>query len=295
MLKKIFVSMLLLVVFGAVAFSVYSPVQVREAQASGSEAVSLVSQAAPNAGGGQGFGQAAQNGTRPQAGTNAPQADLAASDLAALPVSELSDAEAAGLLYMLEEEKLAHDVYVTLNGLWSLTTFQNIAASEQTHENAIQALLDRYALTSPASSVAGVFTNPDLQALYDQLTLRGSQSLAEALKVGGAIEEIDIRDLQTRLAETDNADIQQVYNNLLNGSYHHLQAFASALSMQTGETYQPQYLSAEAYQAIASAQSGNGNGRQAGGSQGGGNGQQGGQGSGGQGGGKGYRGGQQQP
>jgi hypothetical protein len=39
-------------------------------------------------------------------------------------------------------------------------------------------------------------------------------------------------------------------NNLMNGSYNHLQAFVSTLKTQTGETYQPQYLSAEAYQAI---------------------------------------------
>lgn len=63
-----------------------------------------------------------------------------------------------------------------------------------------------------------MFTNPDLQALYNNLTARSSQSLAEALKVGAAIEEIDILDLESRLAQTDNTDIQQVYNNLLSGS-----------------------------------------------------------------------------
>ena len=47
--------------------------------------------------------------------------------------------------------------------------------------------------------------------------------------MGAAIEEIDILDLQERLAQTDNADIQQVFNNLLNGSYNHLRAFVSTL------------------------------------------------------------------
>ena len=81
--------------------------------------------------------------------------------------------------------------------------------------------------------------------------------------MGAAIEEIDILDLQERLSQIDNADIQQVFNNLLNGSYNHLQAFVSTLYTQTGETYQPQYLSTEDYQAILSASSGrggNGNG-----------------------------------
>jgi hypothetical protein len=176
---------------------------------------------------------------------------------------ELSEDESAVLLYMREEEKLAHDVYVTLFTQWSLPIFQNISQSEQIHTDAIKILLDRYGLTDPASSEIGAFTNPDLQILYNDLIARGSQSLAEALKVGAAIEEIDILDLQTHLAETDNADIQKVYNNLMNGSYNHLRAFVSTLNTQTGEIYQPQYLSTEAYETIINASmqtGGDGNG-----------------------------------
>lgn len=165
---------------------------------------------------------------------------------------ELSEEEAAGLLFMFEEEKLAHDVYLKLYEQWGAAIFQNIASSESTHMQAIQNMLERYDLVIPDASQVGVFTNTDLQALYTELVKRGSQSLAEALKVGGAIEEIDILDLQERLAQIDNADIQRVYNSLLRGSANHLNAFANALFNQTGETYQPQYMSPEAYQAIVS-------------------------------------------
>jgi hypothetical protein len=172
--------------------------------------------------------------------------------------------EAAALIYMREEEKLAHDVYVTLYQKWSLPVFQNISQSEQTHTEAVKTLLARYALPDPAQSAVGAFTDPELQALYDDLVTRGSQSQAEALRVGAAIEELDILDLQERLAQTDHADIQQVFTNLLEGSYHHLQAFVTTLSKQTGETYQPQYLSAEAYQAIIGSSTATGGGRGAG-------------------------------
>ena len=96
---------------------------------------------------------------------------------------------------------------------------------------------------------------------------QGSKSVADALKVGAAIEEIDIRDLQKRLAETDNADIERVYNSLLAGSENHLRAFVSNLKTQTGETYAPQYLSQTAYNAIvtASGSQGGGNGGRGGG------------------------------
>ena len=175
-----------------------------------------------------------------------------------IPVSDLSTDEAASLLYMREEEKLARDVYNTLYTVWGQPTFQNIAASEQQHMDQIKLLLDRYALTDPALA-PGQFTDPALQALYNQLVAQGSVSLADALKVGAAIEEIDILDLQTRVAQTDNADIQLVYNNLMNGSYNHLNAYTNVLTQQTGEVYQPQYLTAEAYQSIVTSAMGNGN------------------------------------
>ena len=39
----------------------------------------------------------------------------------------LSDAEAQGILYMREEEKVARDVYTALYETWGLTVFQAIA------------------------------------------------------------------------------------------------------------------------------------------------------------------------
>ncbi len=181
--------------------------------------------------------------------------------LESLPApSEISESEADGLLFMREEEKLAHDIYSELYSLWGLPIFENIAISESAHMEAVKTLLDIYELEDPADDQPGVYTNPALQELYNELIARGSSSLAEALKVGAAIEEIDIQDLQTRLAQTDNLDIQQVYNNLLRGSENHLRAFVKTLETQTGEIYQPQYLSPDEYQAIT-RQSSTGGGR----------------------------------
>jgi hypothetical protein len=133
--------------------------------------------------------------------------------------------------------------------------------------DAILTLLDRYGLVDPAAGMGvGVFADPDLQALYDQLMVEGRQSLENALGVGATIEEIDILDLEGYLAQTDNSDIQQVYQNLKQGSENHLRAFVNALEAQ-GEDYQPQHLSQEAFDTIMSGSTGNSAGR---GSQGGG-------------------------
>ena len=119
---------------------------------------------------------------------------------------------------------------------------------------AVKTLVERYNLEDPAAGQdAGVFTNPTLQGLYDQLVEEGRRSLSSALRVGAAIEEIDILDLEERIAQTDRADIQTVYENLTKGSRNHLRAFVSTLEQQSGETYQPQYLSQAAYDEIVTA------------------------------------------
>ncbi|MGW8226925.1 MAG: DUF2202 domain-containing protein [Anaerolineales bacterium] len=171
-----------------------------------------------------------------------------------------SDQEA--LIFMREEEKLAKDVYLAMYEQWGLPIFLNISSSEQSHTEAIKSLLDGYNMADPASDELGVFTKPDLQVLYNDLVAQGSQSSADALRVGATIEEIDILDLQERLAQTENSDIQRVFNNLLQGSSNHLRAFTSTLSTQTGTTYQPQFMSTDDFQAIIDgANVGNGQGR----------------------------------
>lgn len=169
-----------------------------------------------------------------------------------LPIQTLSAAEQDSLIYMREEEKLAHDVYSYLNVLWgaSLPVFNNIAASEASHAEAIRTLLVRYSLPDPAATTAaGEFANTGLQTLYAGMVASGSVSLIEALRVGAAIEEVDIIDIQAALVHVDNRDIRLVYENLLKGSRNHLRAFVQAL-LQLGVVYTPQYLSPADYQAV---------------------------------------------
>jgi hypothetical protein len=287
MFKKIFVGLLLTILVAAAATGIYQYSQTASAQAGTTQpgtgtTANLTAQSS-----GQGYRGGQANTTEDLTGQNEiqPQAQSQAQlQEHVIPTGgELSSAEAADLVYMLEEEKLARDVYTALYSTWGLPVFQNIAASEQAHMDAVQSLVDGYGLEVPSLEVAGTFNNLDLQKLYTDLIARGSQSIAEAIQVGGAIEEIDILDLQKSLAETDNADIQQVFNNLLRGSENHLRAFANNLMTQTGETYAPQYMTAEQYQALVSA-AGNGNGAGGFGQQGGQGGQNGRGGRGGQGG-----------
>ena len=202
-------------------------------------------------GGGQ-HGQHGQGGQHGQMGAQVP----------AYAIGEITQAEADGLAFMREEEKLARDVYLTLYDAWGLRTFSNIASSEQTHTDAVKGLLEMYQVNDPVvDDTIGVFVNSDLQALYNDLIEKGNTSLVDALEVGAAIEEIDILDLIDYIEDTDETNLEWVYENLLAGSENHLRAFVKQYETQTGETYVPQYLTQEMFDAIMSASSGNGGGR----------------------------------
>lgn len=183
---------------------------------------------------------------------NAPALGLS---LATLPIEALSAAEQASLVWMREEEKLAHDVYAQMDVKWGAYTraFGNIATSESTHTEAVRQLLLRYSLSDPAATLAaGVFQNATLQGLYSQLVVTGNVSLVDALRVGAAVEEIDIVDLNAALLYVDNQDIRLVYTNLHKGSRNHLRAFVGLL-LNLGVTYVPQYMDPATYTAMVSA------------------------------------------
>lgn len=133
------------------------------------------------------------------------------------------------LVYLIEEEKLAHDVYTTLAAKWGGNTFTNILASETNHQSMVLGLLNSYGIADPRSSQVGVFTNPDLQALYNTLITQGMTSQTEAYKVGVLIEETDIADLTKAMASTTDATILSTLQKLTDASKSHLAAFQKQL------------------------------------------------------------------
>jgi hypothetical protein len=131
------------------------------------------------------------------------------------------------LAYLIEEEKLAHDVYQMMYNKWGSRVFSNIKNSETTHQDMLLAIMNSRGIADPRKSDIGKFTDPDLQALYDKLIAQGNQSQSEAYKVGVVIEETDIADINKMLKSLDpkDTDIKAVLENLLNGSENHLRAF----------------------------------------------------------------------
>lgn len=132
--------------------------------------------------------------------------------------------------FMVEEEKVARDVYEYLDETWNLRVFNNIKQSEQRHMEMMENLLSTNKVTYQLSDERGVFYNEDLQKMYNDLVEKGSKSRNDALEVGKLIEVTDINDLENAIKNTTDTYIKQVYSNLLRASENHLQAFNRQLA-----------------------------------------------------------------
>ena len=132
----------------------------------------------------------------------------------------------AKLLYLVEEEKLARDVYAALDAASISPKFKNISGAEQTHMDYISALLVTYGIKNPTIGKApGEFTNKSLADLYQTLVTKGKKSAIDALQIGILIEEKDLADLATLSKSVKKTDIKTAIAFLRKGSENHLRAF----------------------------------------------------------------------
>lgn len=170
-------------------------------------------------------------------------------------IVELTQQEKEDILFMREEEKLARDVYLYAFDAYDLKIFYNIATrGEQTHMDKILTLINNYELNDPASPERGVFTDQELQELYNDLTEKVDLSLEDALIVGATIEDLDIRDLDDCEERTDKSDILAVYGALKCGSRNHMRSFDGQLT-GLGIDYSAQFISQEEYDEIVNSAS----------------------------------------
>lgn len=146
--------------------------------------------------------------------------------------SALTEEQAADLTFSRDEERMALELWTLFDDVYGHETdvFGNIAESEAEHFAAIGDKLDQYDLPDPSDGMdSDEYTDPAIQALYDDWETRGLTSLEDALQVGVELETVDIRDLEAKIAKDNPADIEQVYINLCEGSYSHLAAFTEAV------------------------------------------------------------------
>jgi hypothetical protein len=175
--------------------------------------------------------------------------------------------EQTHLAFMREEEKLARDVYIRLSTMYpDHPIFGNIDDSEQKHTEAVRDMLVKYGLDDPnTNDNVGVYTGEGygwyFTEKFHELIERASISELEALYVGAFIEELDMMDInqcprvivetdndindvtECGRVYTDNADIDNLYASLLDGSDSHLEAYVRNIERYIGKgNYQAQVL-----------------------------------------------------
>ena len=131
------------------------------------------------------------------------------------------------LMFMIEEEKLAGDLYEQFYAQTGLSIFGKIAESEDRHMDALidQALLAGIDVSGVISLPSGEYLNEDLQTMYGELLAAGSVSSDAALMVGQQVEQVDIADLEEIMITVVGTPLETIYSNLESGSAHHLAAF----------------------------------------------------------------------
>jgi len=92
----------------------------------------------------------------------------------------------------------------------------------------------------------GKFTNTELQKLYDDLTEQCDRSLEDALIAGATIEDVDIKDIEDFIQNTDLQDVMNMYLSLSCGSRNHMRTFTKSLTT-LGIEYEPQFITEEEY------------------------------------------------
>jgi len=136
-----------------------------------------------------------------------------------------TNSESDDMQYLVEEEKLAKDVYTYFGDKYGSRPFLNIQQSEQRHIAMMIRMLEKDNVSYKISDEPGVFYDSKLQKLYTTLIKQGSTSELEAFKAGKLIEETDISDLKEAIKHTTDETNIEIYTNLLRASENHLQAF----------------------------------------------------------------------
>ncbi len=175
-------------------------------------------------------------------------------DISDTPKTNLTQEIIDTLAYMGNEERLAHDIYMTLynyhlNNGTELKQFTNIASrSEVKHIGIVQDLVRKYEVdittvkdvVNPVADQnvalenmpSGQYDIQKIQDLYDSLYEKGITSAQDALEVGCMVEVVDVDDLDKDIAIAEAAgatDVVDGFNILRDGSYNHYWAFDKAL------------------------------------------------------------------
>lgn len=139
----------------------------------------------------------------------------------------LSADEVKALVFQVEEERMARELYAAFGARWDLAPIRQIPRAEQRHEQTLRALAAQAAVALPPTQ-PGRFSDPLLQERYDTLLARGLVSSNEALSAGAAVERQDLADLEVLSKSAQHEALKNMVTHLTRASQRHLAAFTES-------------------------------------------------------------------
>lgn len=164
---------------------------------------------------------------------------------ASLPLEQAKDSQISlsqakdSLFLIVEQKKLAHDVFITLSEHWQKRHLKLLVRVESLHLRAIKRRLKNHDLNSILGNSTGIFNSSKLQKLYWELVNRGQNSVLDAFHVSAFLKEMDIVNLQSVIDASKNTRITNFSQRLMNNSKKHLRILIKQIERQGG-IYEPQ-------------------------------------------------------
>lgn len=165
--------------------------------------------------------------------------------------NQLKSKEAV-IMYLVEQEKLAHDFYRSLDTMWVTDIFNRVANEEYEHVGKLSAVAAELMINVPNhfnEYPMGQFIDSKLRHLYTELMISANFSLEDAYRTSANLEERKMVDLKMALKEPNFELENLTYKALLIGSEDNFKAFIRALNeMNSG--YTPILMSPSEFEAL---------------------------------------------
>ena len=158
----------------------------------------------------------------------------------------------AVIMYLVEQEKVAHDFYRSLDTMWVTDIFNRVANEEFEHVGKLSAVAAELMISVPNhfnEYPAGQFIDSKLRHLYAELMIAANFSLEDAYRTCANLEERKMYDLKMALKEPNFELENLTYKALLIGSEDNFKAFIRALN-EMESSYAPILLTPSEFEAL---------------------------------------------
>lgn len=162
----------------------------------------------------------------------------------------LSSMEKEGLVYTIEEARLAQNVNSFLFDKWEAPSFEYVMNDETNNMYKFQKLIKRQGGADPLEyAVYGKFNITSMQDIYNKYKKIGKNSLLSGYYVSMTLEEQNYVNMEKRIGDSSNSELIKLYNNRLSDIGNHIRVLNKHMK-KLDVAYEAQFMSKEKFNNI---------------------------------------------